>query len=301
MAVLGVAYLSFVPFGTRPDRSFSTAVARPACVTRHPAVLIDEAHYNAHTAVSGFGPFATLMQNDGYEVRRNAAAFAPEVLRGVDVLVIANAAGGSNPKLFGINLEPLRKGTREGPAFRDGEIAAVRGWVEQGGSLLLVADHHPFGAAAAEMAAAFEVTMHGGFTEVAHQYPGQRDPAAIEFARENGLLADHPITNGRSAEERVTRVRSFTGQSLTAAPEALLLKLPASATEVVPPKLKARPAGNAQAVAFALGRGRVVIFGEAGMLTAQVTAEGEHFGMNVDGLDNRQLALNVMHWLSRLL
>jgi len=33
------------------------------------------------------------------------------------------------------------------------------------------------------------------------------------------------------------------------------------------------------------------------MLTAQV-ARGAKFGMNSPGNDNRQLALNIMHWLS---
>jgi hypothetical protein len=37
------------------------------------------------------------------------------------------------------------------------------------------------------------------------------------------------------------------------------------------------------------------------MLTAQVSGDGEKFGMNAPGLDNKQFALNIMHWLSRLL
>jgi hypothetical protein len=300
--LLGVVCLSRFPFGTRADRGFDVTVAHPAYVGRHPSVLLDEAHFNAHTASGGFAPFVGLLRSDGYSVRRGRLAFSQDALRGVDVLVIANAAGGSNPKLFGFNLEPLRQGSREAPAFREAEIAAARGWVEGGGALLLVADHYPFGSAAAGLAAAFGVTMHGGFAEVSHQYPGQRDAAAIEYSRANGLLADHAIANGRSTEERVTCVRSFTGQSLTVGPERVLLALPPSAVEQVPapPRFKSQPAGNAQGAAFDFGRGRVAVFGEAGMLTAQVTADGERFGMNVPGLDNRQLALNVMHWLSRL-
>jgi hypothetical protein len=45
-----------------------------------------------------------------------------------------------------------------------------------------------------------------------------------------------------------------------------------------------------------------VVLGEAACLSAQLVAGGKKpFGMNVPGIDNRQLALNVMHWLSRLL
>jgi len=44
----------------------------------------------------------------------------------------------------------------------------------------------------------------------------------------------------------------------------------------------------------------VAWLGEAAMLTAQVD-DGHRFGMNMTGIDNRQFALNVMHWLSRLM
>jgi hypothetical protein len=78
---------------------------------------------------------------------------------------------------------------------------------------------------------------------------------------------------------------------------------PATATE--------RVGGLAQAVALEVGKGRVVIVGEAGLFGAQVIGgeaaqkaglPGElRFGMNHPGTDDRQLLLNVLHWLSRLL
>jgi hypothetical protein len=56
------------------------------------------------------------------------------------------------------------------------------------------------------------------------------------------------------------------------------------------------------------GEGRVVVVGEAGMLTAQVITDRtggsprkRRLGMNTSNTDNRQLALNIMHWLSGLL
>jgi hypothetical protein len=52
------------------------------------------------------------------------------------------------------------------------------------------------------------------------------------------------------------------------------------------------------------GRGRVIVLGEAAMLSAQLGISPnrtEKMGMNVPGTDNRQFALNIMHWLSRLL
>jgi hypothetical protein len=50
------------------------------------------------------------------------------------------------------------------------------------------------------------------------------------------------------------------------------------------------------------GKGRVVVQAEAAMLSAQVSgAENRRMGMNVPGNDNRQYALNLMHWLSGIL
>jgi hypothetical protein len=57
---------------------------------------------------------------------------------------------------------------------------------------------------------------------------------------------------------------------------------------------------RAQGFAIEFGQGRVVVLGEAGMLTAQIEGK-ERFGMNAEGLDYKQFALNVVHWLSRLL
>ncbi|HXU07424.1 MAG TPA: DUF4350 domain-containing protein, partial [Blastocatellia bacterium] len=58
----------------------------------------------------------------------------------------------------------------------------------------------------------------------------------------------------------------------------------------------------AQGIALKFGRGRVVVLAEAAMMSAQVVGPRKvKFGMNKPGTDNRQLALNIMHWLSRLM
>ena len=52
------------------------------------------------------------------------------------------------------------------------------------------------------------------------------------------------------------------------------------------------------------GKGRIAVFGEAAMFSAQVTTlngQSMKMGMNVPGNDDRQFALNVMHWLARLI
>jgi hypothetical protein len=110
------------------------------------------------------------------------------------------------------------------------------------------------------------------------------------------------ITAGRGPSERVNEVMSFTGQSLDGPDGSALLRLPSSAVEYVPPppRFKEQRAGNMQAAVLEYERGRVIVLGEAGMLTAQVD-DGTTFGMNVPGVDNRQFTLNLVRWLSRLL
>ena len=268
-----------------------------------PRVVIDRAHHNAHTSRGKYRPFATLIDMDGCRVRAGKDKFSAESLQDTDVLVIVNAAGGSKPNLFGINLPfiPASGGEREDQAFTKDEIDAVRSWVDAGGSLLLIADHAPYGESSAAMAAAFGVTMHKGFTEIPNE---TSDP--MEFSRANGRLPDHPIVSGLDSTARVARVLTFTGQSLDGPAHAtVLLSLPENAVEYIPQgsgegsrEMKEEKAGGAQGLAFDYGKGRVVVLGEAAMLTAQVYKD-DHFGMNTPGCDNQKFAINIVHWLAR--
>jgi hypothetical protein len=128
------------------------------------------------------------------------------------------------------------------------------------------------------------------------------------YSRDNKLLVDHPITSGRNQSERISRIISFTGQSLKGpAGSVAFMKLGDTAVDVTtaPQGVEGKEtsaAGRAQGIALVLGKGRVVVMGEAGMLSAQLAGPQKNkFGMNRPGIDNRQLALNIMHWLSRLL
>ena len=123
------------------------------------------------------------------------------------------------------------------------------------------------------------------------------------FARENRLLGDHPILHGRDASERVNRVQTFAGTSLLGPRGAVqILRHADTAVDAAgggSSKL-APAAGRALGLAFPFGKGRVVVLADATVLAAQ-DAGGVKMGMNVPGVDNRQLALNIMHWLSGLL
>lgn len=319
-----------------PDTTWVPTVAHPAYAANGPRVGIDEAHVNFHTAGGNYRPFATLLRRDGYRVAASTAPFTRASLAAFDVLVIANARGGTGLDAF------------THPAFTPDECAAVREWVRAGGSLLLIADHAPFGTAAEALSLQFGVDMSKGWAFDTTRGTAEGNPTFLRYDRENGLLGTHPILQGRDTTERVSRVVSFTGQSLSIPVGAgVLLRLSPTAQDRQPPTLDelraqaarrqrmtdsvlaamrargggdtaviampmrdespqrfASAAGRAQGLALAFGTGRVVILGEAAMLTAQVVnlpgREPMRMGMNVPGHDDQQFALNILHWLSRL-
>ena len=277
-----------------PDPEFNTTVANPAYTKSEPRVLFDEAHHNFHTTDGRYKPFADLLRNDGYRVVRNRQPFSKETLSSFKVLVIANALGA----------EEMDDNGADESAFTEEECQAVQDWVKGGGSLLLIADHAPFGGAASSLASRFGVDMSKSFTyDPANSAEG--NPSLLIFSRDNKLLTTHPISDGRDEKERVNRVESFTGQSLKGPADSVaILKLSDTAKDTPNQNMDASvsAAGRAQALAFKFGKGRVVVQGEAAMLSAQISGpEKSKMGMNVPGNDNKQYALNVMHWLSGLL
>jgi|GEM_PF-115986 len=278
--------------GQRADPDFNVKVANPAYTKEHPKVLFDEAHHNFHTASGRYKPFADLITNDGYRIEPNQAKFTSDGLKKGDVLIIANALGA----------EGMGQPGADASAFSDSECEAVRNWVESGGALLLITDHRPMGPAAEKLAKQFHVDM-GMNTTTDPQNSEERAASCLVFARAKNLVGDHPIMRGRNESERINRVFTFTGQSLKG-PEGStpLLKLADSAIDQSFDGQNTSAAGRAQGIALRVGKGRVVVLGEAAQLSAQIFGEEPgRMGMNVPGSDNRQFALNIMHWLSGLL
>ena len=74
-------------------------------------------------------------------------------------------------------------------------------------------------------------------------------------------------------------------------------------TRAAPADAKVR---TAQGAAFHFGQGRVVMLADANVIATQVARFGTEapavrIGMGYPGADNRQLLLNIVHWLSGLL
>jgi hypothetical protein len=270
--------------GQRPDTSFDASVATPTYRSGGPRVVFDVGHRNWHTPTGRYRPLADLLRYDGFDVGASASAVTHASLDSVTVFIVANAIG---------------PGGHEGwDAFTASERDVLREWVNAGGALLLVADHAPFGAAAASLAQTFGVTMYRRFARDDVHHSGW-DNEKLLFSRTNHLLTPHPITDGRRSGERVNSVVAFTGQSLSVPSTATpLLRMDDDAYDWESRRVRASAAGHAVGIAMPFGKGRVVVLGEAGMLSAQVDPLGFRMGMNQPGNDNRQFALNTLHWLA---
>lgn len=176
-------------------------------------------------------------------------------------------------------------------------MEVVASWVEHGGSFLFIFDHYPIAAAAEVLANRFGAQVELGLaTDDLHDLepPGCKCPGwTIEYSRKNGLLRQHPISEGRNPSERLNRVVTFGGSSLSAPdPKDEFLKLAVSARNVrymrgAPDGAKVR---TAQGAAFHFGRGRVVMLADANTVAVQVAHFGSkaaplRIGMGYDGAD----------------
>jgi hypothetical protein len=277
------------------DNGFDVTVLNPTYSTNKPKVLFDEGHNNIHKSSGTYKPFATLIKNDGCDITATDKQITGEVLLGFDIYIIANARG---------------KGElNDTPAFTEQECNTIKEWVNNGGSLLLITDHFPMGSAVEILAIKFNVEMQKGMVqESVYHDKSSTDESQLEFSRENKLLADCDITKG------IDKVITFTGQSIKCKDSCIsILNLSDVAydmtakTEVIKDGNDTRvnvtfnnpqsAKGRSQGLALKFGKGKVIVLGEAAMLSAQLNRDYSKFGMNVNP-DNKKLALNIIHWLA---
>jgi hypothetical protein len=266
------------------DPNFHPPIPQPAYAAGGgPLILLDEAHLNFHTLAGRYAAFAGLLLRDGYRVEANREPVSQSSLSAARVLVIANP------------LHPSNEGNWRLPtpsAFTPAEIHAVSEWVAQGGSLFLIADHMPFAGAASDLAAAFGVQFANGFV----RSPQNRTPDLFE-------PRPHEATQG------IPTLATFTGSCfLTKKPHEPLLVLGAGFVSLEPeqawvfhPDTPRRDvAGWLQGAVLGHGAGRVAVFGEAAMFTAQLAGPARNpMGMNhPQAAHNARFLLQLVRWLA---
>jgi len=286
-----------LPAQQHADPSFDPVIENPVySIGQGPRVAFDEGHGNFHHLLTTYGPFADVLTKDGYAIEIVTQQFSRDWLDDFDVLVIQNPAGPGN-----------------GSAFSGQEIAEVGAWINDGGSLFLIVDHMPWPAAADNLASSFGIHFSDGFV-------ARGISMNFSFGRGGGSfqLADHPVTNGRPGDRPVGSVGIFTGSAfqidgehepLMTFGQNVRALLPAIPWEFDPPPPSISVEGWLQGAVLRAGAGRIAVFGEAAMFSAQVerldvgaqgTSDPRRFGMNT-ARDNLPFLRNVMMWLSGVL
>ena len=277
------------------DTAFSPPIPQPMYKAgKGPVVLIDEAHFNFHTVDGRYQPFAKLLRRDGYDVRGSKAPFSKTSLSAGKIMVIANALAEKNKDQWTLPTPS---------AFTADEIAAVKEWVQNGGSLFLIVDHMPFPGAAGDLAKAFGITIVNGYA----YDPNLQEPMVFNLA--NGMLKPHTILNGRNDSEKIDSVATFTGSAFKIEGKAdpilvfgstAVSAITTTAGQVTKDTPREPVGGWLQGATIRFSRGRVAIFGEAAMFSAQLSGPNKNpMGMNaLVASKNPQFLLNVMHWLS---
>lgn len=276
------------------DTTYNPTIINPMYdLGKGPVVFIDEGHHNFHTKNERFRAFSNLLERDGYNVKGYAGVFEENELDKGKILVISNAL---NERNVGEWVLPNPS------AFTLEEIDVVREWVNKGGKLFLIADHMPMAGAAQELAKAFGFEFTNGFAVDTLS----NGPAFFNLAKMS--LDQNVITKGRNNSESVKQVASFTGQAFRIPEDATpILTFGPSFVNMLPDTAWVfndntttyKVDGWSQGAFKRQGRGKVVVFGEAAMFTAQLVGPRNYkAGMNNDvAPENYQLLLNIIHWL----
>lgn len=281
------------------DVTWSPDVTSPTYPANEgPHVVVDAAHGNWHTIDFRFKSFADLLGADGYRVSGSDAEITAATLAAVDVFVISNAVLGGEESVWTLPTPP---------ALTEAETTALAKWVSDGGSLLLIADHMPFPGSVEELANAFGLSFYNGYAKPTFDGSG-----FLMFTPETGLVTEHPVIAGTSPETTIDHVKTFTGQAFAAPDHAApILRMPDDWYVFLPvdafvpfseQTARVPTRGLLQGATLKHGQGRVAVFGEAAMFTAQAfqRPDGEirRNGLNDPEADqNAQFVLNVMNWL----
>ena len=295
-----------------------------------PTVLFDLGHNSLFLRGTNLSPM-TRLQDDGYLTQTLTGPFTEDALAGVDIVMILSPLADRNalpPRPADCPSPPdaecfeaIRAQIPEfwrhpiPSAFSEAEITILREWVGEGGALLLVLDHFPMSGAAQELGAAFGIEISNGLAAdgalLAEQGVAQavaQGAGSLVFERTEGGVADDPITNGRTPGQRVDAFGFFGGSAFRLPPQGRsLLTFGSSFVSLLPEVMwqfsettsREDIGGWSGGGVLRVGQGRVAIYGELGIFAG--LAEPQAWAERRPELQNPQLFMNTLHWLSGLL
>ena len=250
-----------------------------------PVIVLAEGHNNFGKRDSFFAEMEAFLAREGFEFRQHMGAITREALEGVSILHTDNALAPENQDNWTLPTPS---------AFTTEEISVIHDWVRDGGSLLMVIEHMPFGGSYEDLARAFNIETSNGFAvdkRLLNDYSEENISHAgyFVFSRDAGSLGDHPILAGRHPRERIESVAADVGSAfrlpagtvslLTFASDAISLE--PSVSWEFDSTTPCRPvSGWSQGGVMKVGKGRVAVL-------------GDNFPY-----DHPQFTVNLYRWLS---
>jgi hypothetical protein len=281
------------------DLEFDSSVDEPVYLSgKGPRILLDGAHHNFFIQWNFIKPFSDLAKEDGYQTVIDSLIFTPEYLVQFDIVMIITAL----PFYFTTKTEVIDEST-----FTLEEINNLYDWVEKGGSLLVFSEHAPFDQTINPLLSKFGIESSIGYTVDPENHMPNASEGWIVFSNENGLLnTNHPIVKGRNESEKINRLATFGGSSISGDVYINILKLSETAqVQMHSTGVGPSGTGDSQAIAGKVGIGKVVALGDANGFTAMLfereNKDPVPVGMNVKGYDWKQFVLNILHWLSNII
>jgi hypothetical protein len=182
-----------------------------------------------------------------------------------------------------------------------------------GGSLWIALDHMPFAGAVEPLARQFGVVVSNGLAADSELLSAAPPPAnIIAFERANGSLAQHLVSDGRDDSEQVDVATVYgaaafrlpaNGASLLNLGRGFVSLLSEVSGEVSEATPRERIEGWSVLGVFPFGQGRVAVSGDLALFFPPFPDDAVPFpdGIKSAQVQNSQLVLNVVHWLSGLL
>ncbi len=280
------------------DSSFNASIPYPKYKKqRGPTILIDAGHHNFIVEMGLIKPFVDLATNDGFKTSIDSGAFTPAYLAKYQMVLITPAM----PFKFG-----SKKDISDEITFTNQELVALRDWVSNGGSLIVLSEHAPIDKSMTPLLNTFGIQSSIG----AVYDPVNCDTTIklslyetiLKFTNSNGLLnRNHQITTGAKKKEVIQNIETYTGCALTGPNYTTILKLGSTATIRKWNGILPTGGGDSQCLAGSFGKGKIMAMGDCNGFTAMyVNSGGKKFyaGMQVKEYDWKQFVLNTLHWLS---
>jgi uncharacterized protein (DUF2249 family) len=241
-------------------------------------------------------PLIEVLKKDGYRIKPLNDSISKLTLDKSKILIIIGA-------LHKTNIGKWKLPTPS--ALSENEILELLNWIDEGGSLLLVADHMPFPGAISKLSYHLGVEWFNGFVIDSINW------GMSTFTKRDSTLSNHPLLNGRNKTEKVNSVETYYGSGFKLMDSTITGLFSFDNPDIVSYQTKEAwkmypdtpiiPSDQLfQAAVMKRGQGRVAFIGEASLFSAQLVGKNRTpVGINFENDNqNLQFVLNLLHWLS---